>query len=513
MKLLIGKTMKLKFTVFALLSGMIINSCIDIKDDYTAPNWDTDLNIPLTNRFYSIDELTDNSKYVSIDSINGDHLLILRTDTLQERYGLEKFTDNRLNISINSVELPLEAAKIDYPVKYPDNVEVDSAEFHRGSLNLTVRNLSNTAVNGVFTFPNCLKNGEVVSMPVSMPASVNYNKTFNLEGVKYTSSGFTDKSKLMIIYSGNVVAGGKVNFDFSITNTKFNYIAGMIPSKELDPIDETMKVEIDDKVSEFRNKLKLYNSELVLKAKYLSDIPNLFDMQLINASLIGKNTNVASMYLKKNSSSNLGSFLVENGNFATKFDNANSNISEFISYLPEEMQLKSDLVMNPFNKRGAARMMDSFDVKAVINAWGLISADNVKYYDTLELNIDSDARSSIKDGRKATITIETENEVPLGTKLIAHFCDKNHEAYFSKNADITAATPNEGGYSLTSAKDKIVIELTENEIFQLSNSYYIIFELQLSSYNSGAVALRSTDKLKIKAYMSIQYNIDSEGIE
>ncbi len=505
--------MKLKYTVFALLSGMIINSCIDIKDDYTAPNWDTELNIPLTNRFYSINELTDNSKYVSIDSASGNNLLILRTDTLQERYGLEKFTDNRLNININNVELPLEAANINYPVLYPDNVEVDSAEFHRGTLNFNIRNLSNSAVNGVFKFPNYLKNGEVVSIPVSIAAMSSFSKTLSLEGVKYTSSAFTDKTKFMIVYSGNVVSGGKVNFDFNITQTKFNYIAGMIPSRELDPINDTMKVAIDDKVSEFRNKLKLYNSELVLHANYLSDIPNLFDMQLNNASLIGKNTNTPSIYLKKNSSSNLGSYLVENGKFATKFDNSNSNISEFISYLPEEIQLNSELVMNPFNKRGAARMTDSFDVKAVINAWGLISADNIKYYDTLELNIDNDARSRIKDGRKATITIETDNEVPLGTKLIAHFCDKNYETYFSKNADVTAATPNEGGYSLTSAKDKIVIELTENEIFQLGNSYYIIFELQLSSYNSGAVALRSTDKLKIKAYMSIQYNIDSEGIQ
>ncbi len=492
-----------------MLLCCLLYSCIDLKDNYTAPNWDTKLNIPITDRVYKVGEITENSKYLTIDSASGNYYLMLKTDTLHERYGLENFTDNRLNISISNQEIPLALSSVSIPIPYPDGVQVDSADFNSGKLEFTIRNTSNETVTAVFTFPNYLKDGKVLAIPVLVQANSQMKANADLSGVKYTTYQYPNKQEFIVNYSGNIVPNGKVMLDFSITQTRFAFISGLIPSKKLDEINDVLTIELEDNIRELRNKLFLHNSELVLKAQYLSDITNLFDLQLLNAKVIGSTIDNHEMYMTKNGSNNLGSYLIENGKFNTSFNNDNSNISDFISFLPETIRLNSELVMNPFNKRGSARMTDSFDVKAVFNSWGMISANNVSYKDTIELDFDEDARKSIRETKDIKLTLEIENDIPLGAEINIWFCDNQYEKYFHKNLTMTPATADHNGISIATAKDKIVLELSENEVIQLSNSSILMLEFKLSTYNSQAIAiaLRSIDKFKIKAYCSINYNV------
>lgn len=505
--------MKHKPLLFSISLCLLLYSCIDLKDNYTAPNWDTELNIPLTNRFYTAAEITKKSKYLSIDSSSGNYYLMLQTDTLHERYGLENFTDNRLNISIANQEIPLSLAKINIPISYPDGIEVDSADFDSGTLEFTVRNTSTEAISAVFTFPNYIKDGELLSIPINVLPNNQIKAHQNLSGIKYTTYKYSNKNQFTVNYSGNTVANGKAILDFNITQTRFAYISGLIPSKKLDDINDIMLMDLEDNIRELRNKIFLHNSELVLKAEYLSDIPNLFDLQLLNAKVIGKTVTNQEMYMTKNGSNNLGSYLIEKGKFSTTFNNDNSNISDFISFLADEIHLNSELVMNPFNKRGSARMTDSFDVKAVFNSWGMISVNNVSYKDTVKFDFDEDARKNIKDAKNVKITLEIENDIPLGAAIKAWFCDEQYKSLFSKDIAMSPAPTNLSGISIATAKDKIVLELTGNEIIQLSDSHFLILDFKLNTYNSQAIAiaLRSIDKIKIKAYCSLRFNLDSEG--
>jgi hypothetical protein len=492
-----------------ILIVLILNSCVDIKDNYSTPTWDADLNIPLTNREYSVDELAKQSKYITIDSSSDNYFLVIQTDTLHERYGLNKFTDDRLNISIDEINIPLNMNVIDLPISYPEGVEVDSAQFYSGNLNFKILNTSANVVSATIFFPNYLVNGVPISIDINIPANGTFEKSITLTNISYTSSVYTDKSKFLIkIMSGNI-AGEIIKFSMNISQTKFTYISGLIPARQLDDINSLMSMQITDKIRNLRDKLSLYNTELIFSANYLSDISDLFDILLQNTIIKGVSLDNQVRYFTKNGQSNLGEYLIEKGKFYEKFDNSNTNVSEFISFLPDTIKMNSQVYMNPYNKRGSARMTDSFDVKVIINALGMIAAEDVEYTDTVHLELSSENRTRIIDAKQAKITIETENEIPVGTNLTAYFCNNDFLSLFEKNAYIDPATANSEGISSSPSKNKIVIDLNGDEIKKLAETFVIIVKLKLSTYDSKNIALRAFDKIKIKAYCSLKYNINN----
>ncbi len=492
-----------------MLFILFLNACVDIKDNYTAPSWDTDLNIPLTNREYSVDELAKQSHYITVDSTTDNYFLLIQTDTLQERYGLNKFTDDRLNFNIDEIEVPLSMSEIDIPISYPQGVEVDSAQFFSGGINIKIVNTSSNIVTGTLLFPNYIVNGSPLSININIAPNATYTNILNLGDIYYTSAPSPDKSKFLVkIVSGNI-AGEIIRFSMSIKNTKFSYISGLIPSRQLDDISSQMTIQINDKVKALRDKLSLYNTELIFTAKYLSDISDLFDILIQNTNIKGISRDNQVRYFTKNGQSNLGNYLIEKGNFYQKYDNSNSNVSEFISFLPDTIKMNSQVYMNPYNKRGSARMTDSFDIKVIFNALGMISAEDVEYSDTVNLELSNENRDRIIDAKQAKITIETENEIPVGTNLTAYFCNNDYISLFEKKAYIDPATANSEGISISPSKNKIVIDLNDAEIKQLSETFVIIIKLKLSTFDSKSVALRAFDKIKIKAYCSLKFTINN----
>jgi hypothetical protein len=488
--------------------GCSLVSCVDIPDDYSLPSWDSQISIPICDRSYTAEEMTKNSKYLSIDSSNTNYFLYAKSDTISKRYGLEAFSDGRLNISLSDIKAALIAPNMPIEIPFGNGVEVDSAEFANGSVYVELSNNSKTPISGSIVLPNFIKGGSPLKFDINVKGGETYKLNQDISNAIYTAYQNANKGVFKLNIISSTYAGEQITISFKISYTKFNYLAGIIPAKQLDDLNADMAMDLGENLNELRNKINLHRAELSVEAKYLSNISNLFDIALNTTKIIGKTRNGQTRNFHKNDAENLGDYLISSGYLFQKFSNDNSNISEFISLFPDTVNLKSAVIMNPYNKRGAVRLTDSFDIKASFVAWGLISADQVEYKDTVTLDIKNKDRDKIADAKSAKITIDAMNNIPAGATLTAYFCDDSYTPFFNKEILINSASANADGFSNATGVTlaKLVFNAEETKFF--SKTTKIVIKVKLSTFNSGKAAIRSVDNIKFKIYASVNYNIN-----
>ena len=95
----------------------------------------------------------------------------------------------------------------------------------------------------------------------------------------------------------------------------------------------------------------------------------------------------------------------------TVFDESNSNINDFISFLPDEIVINASSIMNPDDNKAYKTVtdQDSLKMEAYLSTKGvdidgssnLMALQKTTITDTLELNIDQSDRDALTDGKAA----------------------------------------------------------------------------------------------------------------
>jgi hypothetical protein len=214
-----------------------------------------------------------------------------------------------------------------------------------------------------------------------------------------------------------------------------------------------------------------------------------------------------------------------------RFTELNSNVTEFLTFLPDEILLEAEYIMNPDQSQSYYTATDAdkvyfetyFTSKRMSTSEFLASIEASSVTDTVDLNFSEDDKKSIENGRKASITIDVENNIALNTWMKLIIADENKNPLFTlrdltTNADslkFKGANVNSSGIITSPSSSKLIVELNESEIQKLAKGFYafVVISVETSSFNNSnplPVLLKSTDWIKINAYGQVDYNINLE---
>ena len=502
--------------IFPFLLLIVISGCFNLPDNVISPEWDTYLNIPITKRQYNLSDRVKPDKYISIDSTNNYKLSY---SNISNRFGITDFIKDRLNENKEGIEIPIANGEGNVSIIFSSGISLDSAVLTQGTIQIKIHNTSANPVDVEIKLPALIQpDGNPLIIITTLPANQITDISKDLKDYKYSGANQTEKNKLLIqgkITKGDV--GGKLLVDVFITNTNFSYVRGNLPSVVLKEVKNSVGLPITGDLEKFRDHVEIYDPVFTLQGNYFSPLqPNeLIDVLVDTLKVIGWRKNGQNKkLLDKNNNENLGNILFQNGSLTKVFDNSNTNLSDFLSFIPDSIQVVATAIMNPNSKYGAATNLDTIQVKFTLELQSLIKITDLNFSDTLKIDIKDGDRSQISNGRATdSLYFEITNMIPVETVIDVAYGFDSLSKYISKNPIhliIDGAMVNESGISFKEVVSNRSIYLDSLDIDNISKSKFMFMNVSASTTNKNQAKIRPSDWIKIISWCRLKYHEKSK---
>ncbi|MBZ0198277.1 MAG: hypothetical protein K8H86_00300, partial [Ignavibacteriaceae bacterium] len=305
----------------------------------------------------------------------------------------------------------------------------------------------------------------------------------------------------------------------------FSSATGYLPVKTLGVTETTYDLNLGDAI-DFRDKAFLREADLKLTAHYKSPATNPFDIEVKDLKVIGRRNTGQTITLAFNNNPNL-TLRFKNGTFDTSFTNLNSNVNEFLTFLPDQVSVSAEYIMNPDDDHTyhTATNQDSVNFETSFTSRSFFALKKSTITDTTEVELSDDDRDRIRDGRGANLTVEIDNGIPLTSWLKADLVDKNYNLLFTatKNAGkdslyFLGAQIGSNGEVSTNTFSTTTIQLDSSQIQKFADARYLIYSVSVrtrDAYNNPppTVALRGKQKLTVKAFGGVKYFVKPDDKE
>ncbi len=515
--------------LFLMIISITFISCFDLPDEVLAPDWQVNLNIPLINNSFTLSEIINENPYISVDSSSGDLIYLFQSDEYSHFTDIADFLNLQFETSIQNVPIPAsnEDSSTVY-IEFPDSVELESALFSDGNLSLSFTNPSIHRANINVRFPGILKpDGESLSFDFQVDPSGFDSVSYNLENHTYQQppgQPGINSNKLQIVarVTSAVPAQTIVIGNLYISNFSFTSAAGLLPPKSLGYDEDVFALDVDS-IENFRDRLTLAEALLKVTAGYISPLQNPVDVEVRNLNIVGVRNDGTEFFMRDSTGSIYHTLRLIGPSVEKNYTEENSNINEFVAFLPDSIVVRAEYIMNPDHKRVTASIEDSIKIETVFSTRSFISLHNARIQDVTSFQIGEKDRDLIKDGRSADFIIEIENAIPVGMWLRLDLNDIDGNYLFTVTKNISGsdsvyfepAEVNPDGEVISSVLNQpIRIVLDSSQVEMLSRSYSADFYITVSTKDSGGtnpphVAVRPSAWLKIKAYCKTNYNIDN----
>lgn len=530
---MVMKKLYSQFKILPLLLTLVIG-CFDLPEDLVLPEWDVDLNVPLTNKTYTIyDMFKPQSKFSITSTLNDEDFYLVQTDNYEAN---SQVTENIKVLSegfiSQSFMLPANVPVQPVFIIFPDSVEVHRATFISGFLTFSIQNPSPAEITTLLRIPGVRKpDGSELLIECIIPAfekdSIIYDLT-NHEYILPPDQPSQNKNSLQIIPSATC----QLNGTYEIINIygyefKFSSVTGILPRTSLGTKRTSSFLSLED-AADFRGKLFIREGELNFKSKYVSHHQNNFDLEIANIKLVGKRDNGEEKILIKNDGQS-NSFQLINGQYNLTLDQTNSNLIDFLNFLPDSIIISSEYILNPSDNRAVGQVtnLDSIKFEVNFSTKSIFAIKQTNFIDTLEIDISQDDREKIRKGVGADLNIYLENAIPIDAFVKATVTDENYIPLFilTKNqygidslkfmgSQVNSST----GQIISPTNTLNSIALNSDKIFQFSNARYMIISTTINTTNAGSenpnpptVQFKSSDWLNIKCYGKVKYHVGSEG--
>ena len=277
---------------------------------------------------------------------------------------------------------------------------------------------------------------------------------------------------------------------------------------------------------DYRGKFFIREGILNLKSEYVSPHQNNFDIEFSNVKIIGARNNGEEKFLVRNDGQNI-SYRLINGVYDLTLDQTNSNLTEFVSFLPDSIVITSEYILNPSNDpiSRIVTNIDSIKFSAQFTTKSIFAMKQTNYSDTLAIEISQDDRKRIREVVDADLTIHLENAIPIDAFVKATIADENYSPLFTltKNQAGIDSLQFHGsqvnintGQIISPTLTLNSIKLDSIQIVQFSNAHYIIISTTLNTVNAGnenpnppTVQFKSSDWLNIKCFGKVKYHVQT----
>jgi len=508
-----------KYLSFLIIS-IILYGCWDLPDNVNIPTWDIDFNLPITNKHYLLKDLIETDKYISIDE---NFIYTVVHNDKSKPQEIASYLTGKIDQSITDKEIEIINGEGKAGIAFKDGIEIDSAILESGVLSLSIKNNVNANVTITMSIPGLISpNGEPLTLVKQVASGESYEFTKDLSDYRFYAhlqSVSNDSLEIQGSLSGGT-DNGTIVINYTLTNSSFRYFAGKIPPTKIETIEFSLNLPITDDVIKLRDNIKLHSAEFTLMGYYIdklaSNDPNKpFPFRIDNLKIIGVRNNNESIHLKYNDSqdNNLGPFDIIDGFFTKTFTTENTNLSEFLSFIPDSVYFIFESTVNPAFVKGAATNKDSVQVGYNLSIKSIVSVNNLTYSDTTDFSMNSDARDNIKDFKAATIFMKINNKVGFGGKINMTFLDQdNNQLFMLDTISYDPADVLPDG-NTTEKYSEAIVELDSSQVQMLADSYKIILDIIINTAKSDEnqkVIFKSEDWLDIISFCTVKYHVNFE---
>lgn len=510
--------------VFVFLMLIYFGGCVDVPDDLITPEWDTEFNLPLFNKTYTLDEIIKPQSHITVDTSDED-IYLLQSDKYYLNSNLAEFVDINEESSNN---IPIETSNSDSEIVYiafPRGIEVDSAEFDEGIIDFGATNPSpeNSIITVLLSgFKD--NNGNSLVLRSNVAAGQSRFITQDLDGYTYVIPPDQPvqlrNSIRVIVRAESPQEGNTVYADVSVSDMSFHYITGRILSRSLGNQSSSYLFDVD-KAEEYRDKTFLRDAKLNLNAYYISVFDTPVDLDIKDLNIIAKRNDGSEFYLEDNFGNRNFTLRIINGESKRVFTEDNSNINEFVTYFPDSVILRAEYIVNPENHDGTYSNLDSIKFETDFSTRSYLAIKRTSINEQTAIELSQSDRDEIEKGKGAEIKFEIDNGIPLTAWLRLDVSDENNNYLFtltstpegSDSISFNGAEVNQNGEVISSYLSPTKsITLDESKVKLLSKAYYLNYSVNFRTKDAyldppQIVAIRPSDWIKLKAYGKVRYKV------
>jgi hypothetical protein len=513
------------FLGFVMLSG-----CYEIPDQIVFPEWNTELNLPIINRTFTVDELIKEQGYIATDELMvEDSIYVLGTEIYDLNADIADFIQLVGFAPLTNIPVSTDSQDVTLYLQFPEGAELDSAGFLSGLIEFGVNNQTNTEVTLQLSIPGITDpEGNQLVIQIISPPQLESRVTTDLKDHHYKLPFYQPPqfyNSLMVntsVMSGNG-SGEFVLLNFSTSEFLFSYVSGIMPATSLGRRSNTFAFATT--LSDYRDKLIVREAEMFLDAEFITEFNNPYPVDVQNLNIIGLRNDGLQFALRDSTGKEDMFVYVEDGIFQKTFNEQNSSITEFLSFLPDSIMLVAEYMLNPNNERGTAAIDDSIAFETIYSMKSFIALKKSTVVDSGEITLNQDQKDAILDGNSAAVVIELENAIPLSGWLKIDLVDENHSPLFtiSENSNGTdtiffkGANIDQNGEVISSyVNQPLTVELNSSQVEMFTRTKFVIYTVSLRTRDafldpSPFVALRPNAWVKVRSYGTINYRVAPEG--
>lgn len=507
----------------------LLNSCFEVPDKLIVPQWTVDVNIPLLNRAFTLQNIIKSDPNIFIDTVDGKPIYILQSDTYSLQSGVDEYMQVHNQNSLQGVPMPAELDSVLLYVDFPDGIELDSALFIDGILSFSIQNPSRFDAHVNILFPGLITPSGI---QLTFDLSINPN---GFDSIYYSLANHSYKAPPTqpIEKRNSLQAIIKINSsqpqqtilysNFYLKDFYFKSVSGLIPARSLGSQQESFKFQLDS-IDNYQNKITLREAELKLTATYISPANDPIGVEIYNLVVVGIKNSGEYFFLRDSLGSIYHTLKFDDVYTQKIYNEQNSNIDDFVTFFPDTVLLKAEYLMNPDSVRGTVTNVDIIKLETDFSTKSFFSFNQIKINDISSIEINENDRKLIRRNNLAELTLELENALPLGVWIRMELFDSFNNFLFTVTKDeydndsvyFKPAVVDANGEVISPVEnDKLKFSLNTEEIKMLANAYVVKYTLYLSTSetsNSGnpTVAVRPSAWIKVKAYGSIKFDSSDE---
>jgi hypothetical protein len=523
------------FIPLILLIVVLVPGCVNLPTNPVMPQWNVDLNVPLVNRSYTLDDIIKKQNYISVQPNSQGGIYLIQSDHYNQSVGVSNFikVTSAATLTNQSVPVVNYDTTVALYLPIPEGAELDSAKFISGSFSFSFSNSNPFSVDFYLSIPGItLPNGSPFTINQTIPSGAKDSLSYNFASDTYrlpSNQQTTNRDKIQLIVSSKPhnstsLFGLPLTLNFTSSDFYFSQVSGYMPEKSLGVQSDRFSLNIGN-VKDYRNKITLQNANLHLHANYVSPANNPFNIEVDSMTIIGmKNDGTVLSTLTDQNGKPFFIFL-QNGKLDITFDSSNSNITTFMASLPDIVELRTGYIMNPNNDKTPATVTinDSVKFEADFSTTSYLAIDSASSTDTSSIgSLSNDDRTKIKASQSAYLTVNIQNGIPLNASITLAIADSNYKTLFilsnntnnSNSFSVAPANVDNNGNVTSMKSSSFTVQLDSSQTDKLSHAYYAIYTVSVSTPGSPLpVALRPTNQIQLQVFGGVNFQVNNDNIK
>lgn len=536
--------MKVK-TVILIVSILFLVAC---RKGFDRPEWDVNAYIPLVSSTLDLrksfgDSLVQSGADNKLKLVYKGNLFSLKLDSIFKIP--DTTTTNTFSIPIGNINLVPNQPIVSDTNKTElslNAIQLKKAILRQGEIKVKIQ--SSVAEKTIFTYslPAAKKNGVPLSATFYLAAGSKsapsvQTRTFDMKGYELDLTGLDSKSynKLDILYAAKVdPTGNNVTLTAGDFITFSNSFVGVVPEYGQGYFGSETKSE-NKKDSGFDLFKNLSGSQFnINKAQLVFEIKNQVGVDISakihqlkgSSSTSGKSTTLNHSLIGKKINLSRATIDVSHGYppikpFSKKeiISDANSNVTQFVSDLPDELEYNIEFTTNPVGNASNGFDFIYYNTGIELNLDAEIplslSAKGLTLKDTNDFSIDFDSKTQAKKINGGQLLLRAWNGYPLEAYLQFYLLDQSQnviDSLFTNEHLLPSGKLNSNKIVSDKSYSTAPIPLTKERIDRLYETKFIKVQARMNTTNyPDTLQLYDYYNIDLKLIGDFNYAIDPQS--